>query len=86
MNGWNDKAPSWNFCKFIIDEEGTVAAPFVRFQSNAPAPIILATGTYQFSGDVVTKDADHGTSVRGNGCASTSWLHTLRDRTVNSSC
>lgn len=22
MNGWNDKEPSWNFCKYFIDEEG----------------------------------------------------------------
>ncbi len=21
-NGWNDKAPSWNFCKYLIDEKG----------------------------------------------------------------
>lgn len=21
-NGWNDKAPSWNFCKYLIDENG----------------------------------------------------------------
>jgi len=21
-NGWNDKAPTWNFCKYIIDENG----------------------------------------------------------------
>jgi glutathione peroxidase len=22
LNGWNDKAPSWNFCKYVIDENG----------------------------------------------------------------
>jgi glutathione peroxidase len=22
MNGWNMKAPSWNFCKYIVDENG----------------------------------------------------------------
>ena len=22
LNGWNDHAPSWNFCKYLIDEEG----------------------------------------------------------------
>ena len=21
-NGWNDEQPSWNFCKFMVDEEG----------------------------------------------------------------
>ena len=22
LNGWNDKEPSWNFCKYFIDENG----------------------------------------------------------------
>lgn len=22
QNGWNDTEPSWNFCKFLVDEEG----------------------------------------------------------------
>ena len=22
MNGWNDKAPTWNFCKYVVDEQG----------------------------------------------------------------
>ena len=22
LNGWNDKAPTWNFCKYVIDETG----------------------------------------------------------------
>ena len=22
LNGWNNKAPSWNFCKYLIDENG----------------------------------------------------------------
>ncbi|MCB0657341.1 MAG: glutathione peroxidase, partial [Saprospiraceae bacterium] len=21
-NGWNDQIPSWNFCKYLVDEEG----------------------------------------------------------------
>ena len=24
FNGWNDKSPSWNFCKYIVDENGTL--------------------------------------------------------------
>jgi len=23
-NGWNDKAPAWNFCKYLIDENGVL--------------------------------------------------------------
>jgi glutathione peroxidase len=22
QNGWNDKAPTWNFCKYVVNEEG----------------------------------------------------------------
>ncbi len=22
LNGWNDKEPSWNFCKYVVDEKG----------------------------------------------------------------
>ncbi len=25
LNGWNDNAPSWNFCKYIIDENGELS-------------------------------------------------------------
>jgi glutathione peroxidase len=24
LNGWNDKEPSWNFCKYFIDENGVL--------------------------------------------------------------
>lgn len=24
LNGWNDKAPTWNFCKYVVNEEGAV--------------------------------------------------------------
>jgi glutathione peroxidase len=24
-NGWNDQAPSWNFCKYVINEKGELA-------------------------------------------------------------
>jgi glutathione peroxidase len=27
-NGWNNDAPSWNFCKYLIDEEGKLVAFF----------------------------------------------------------
>lgn len=24
LNGWNDKEPTWNFCKYVVDKEGNV--------------------------------------------------------------
>ncbi|MBK8699587.1 MAG: glutathione peroxidase [Saprospiraceae bacterium] len=27
-NGWNNQEPSWNFCKYVIDEDGTLLAFF----------------------------------------------------------
>ena len=24
QNGWNNKAPTWNFCKYMIDEKGNL--------------------------------------------------------------
>lgn len=28
MNGWNDQAPTWNFCKYLINEEGKLVKFF----------------------------------------------------------
>ena len=28
LNGWNDQKPSWNFCKYIIDEDGKLVGFF----------------------------------------------------------
>lgn len=28
MNGWNDKEPTWNFCKYVINEEGQLTHYF----------------------------------------------------------
>jgi len=28
LNGWNSKAPSWNFCKYIVNEEGVLTNYF----------------------------------------------------------
>lgn len=34
LNGWNDQAPTWNFCKYIIDEEGVL----IRFANSGVTP------------------------------------------------
>jgi glutathione peroxidase len=35
QNGWNDKAPSWNFCKYLINEKGEL----IKFYSAAVNPM-----------------------------------------------
>jgi glutathione peroxidase len=34
-NGWNDQAPTWNFCKYLIDENGNL----VKYYSSAVSPL-----------------------------------------------
>lgn len=35
LNGWNDKAPNWNFCKYLISEEGKL----LHFFNSAVKPM-----------------------------------------------
>lgn len=35
QNGWNDKAPDWNFCKYLLNEEGQL----LHFFSPAVSPL-----------------------------------------------
>jgi glutathione peroxidase len=28
LNGWNDKAPTWNFCKYLLNEQGELVSFF----------------------------------------------------------
>ncbi|MCU0325722.1 MAG: glutathione peroxidase [Spirosomaceae bacterium] len=28
LNGWNDQEPSWNFCKYVVDEKGNLVSFF----------------------------------------------------------
>ncbi len=35
MNGWNDQAPSWNFCKYLINEKGEL----VKFYPSKVEPM-----------------------------------------------
>jgi glutathione peroxidase len=34
LNGWNNKTPMWNFCKYVVDENGTLT----HFFGSAIAP------------------------------------------------
>lgn len=35
LNGWNEQAPTWNFCKYIIDENGTLT----YFMNSSVSPL-----------------------------------------------
>ena len=35
QNGWNAEAPSWNFCKYLVDENGQL----LKFYSAAVSPV-----------------------------------------------
>ncbi|GIV34532.1 MAG: glutathione peroxidase [Chitinophagales bacterium] len=35
LNGWNDQAPTWNFCKYLISEDGRL----LKFYSSAVNPL-----------------------------------------------
>ncbi|MDP6457571.1 MAG: glutathione peroxidase [Candidatus Marinimicrobia bacterium] len=35
LNGWNDQDPTWNFCKYLVDEEGKL----VKFYKSGVKPL-----------------------------------------------
>lgn len=35
LNGWNDQAPSWNFCKYLVDENGKL----LKFYGSSTKPL-----------------------------------------------
>ncbi len=35
LNGWNDQAPNWNFCKYLVNEEGEL----VKFYASGISPV-----------------------------------------------
>jgi glutathione peroxidase len=44
LNGWNDKAPTWNFCKYVINEEGKVTNFFASNIKPENAEFKVAVG------------------------------------------
>lgn len=41
LNSWNDQSPSWNFCKYLIDEEGKLVK-FFKSGTNPLDPEIIS--------------------------------------------
>ena len=35
LNGWNDQEPTWNFCKYLVDEEGKL----IKFFDTGVSPL-----------------------------------------------
>ena len=47
LNGWNNEAPSWNFCKYIVDEHGRLTHFFAA--AIAPDSMEIKTAIGNFS-------------------------------------
>ena len=44
LNGWNDKEPSWNFCKYVVDENGKLTNFFASKTLPTDAEFLTAVG------------------------------------------
>ena len=44
LNGWNDKAPTWNFCKYVINEQGQLTNFFASGVKPTDAEFKKAVG------------------------------------------
>ncbi len=44
LNGWNDKAPTWNFCKYVIDENGKLTNFFASGVKPKDADFLKSVG------------------------------------------
>ncbi|MBI5915008.1 MAG: glutathione peroxidase [Bacteroidetes bacterium] len=44
LNGWNDQAPTWNFCKYVVDEKGELTNFFASGVKPADADFKKAAG------------------------------------------
>ena len=42
MNGWNNQEPAWNFCKYLVNEEGTLTNYFPMTVDPLDASVIEA--------------------------------------------
>ena len=49
LNGWNDDAPSWNFCKYLIDEKGRL----IEFYKSKIEPTDTLITRYLNTGDTI---------------------------------
>lgn len=44
LNGWNDKAPTWNFCKYVVDEKGQLTHFFASKVKPTDPEFLKAVG------------------------------------------
>lgn len=44
LNGWNDKAPTWNFCKYVVNEKGELTNFFASAVKPTDAEFKQALG------------------------------------------
>lgn len=44
LNGWNDKAPTWNFCKYVVNEKGELTHFFASAVKPTDAEFKQAVG------------------------------------------
>jgi len=42
INGWNNQEPAWNFCKYLVNEEGTLTNYFPMTVDPLDASVIEA--------------------------------------------
>ena len=41
-NGWNEQAPTWNFCKYLIDEQGRLTHFFASSVEPSSQEVLAA--------------------------------------------
>lgn len=44
LNGWNDKTPTWNFCKYVVSEDGRLTHFFASAVKPTDAEFLKAVG------------------------------------------